>query len=192
MSAAPPFPAAAPVWRAPHQWRLWLAGLIGSRYDGLRHFAVVEPGVLMRCGQPRIADLDHILKTHGLRTVVVARGGTRHPLRGRWFRRERRWCAARGVALEHMPFSDARTPPADVFERFLSLVGDPARQPILVHCEQGWHRTGVLCAAYRIAVDRWTPQAALAEMAQAGFQMDRAKRRPLIDALLDWAARQTR
>jgi protein tyrosine/serine phosphatase len=173
----------------PWQWWLWLQGLVGSRYDGLRHFAVVEPGVLMRCGQPRMRDLETIRQEHGLKTVVVARGGTRHPLRGRWFRNERSWCADRGVTLEHMPFSDKSLPPADVFDRFLAVLRDPARRPVLVHCEQGFHRTGILVAAYRIGVLGWPVERAVAEMEESGFEAANPKRQSLRDALLNWAAR---
>lgn len=178
-------------WRDAHQWRLWLTGLVGSRYDGLTHFHVVEPGVLLRCGQPRIGDLDWVRARHGLCTIVCARGGTRHPLRGRWFRRQQVWCRQHGIGLEHLPFSDSAAPPADIFERFLALVAEPARQPVLVHCEQGFHRTGVLCAAYRIRVCGWPLERAVAEMAAHGYELDRPKRRPLLDALNGWAARGT-
>jgi protein tyrosine/serine phosphatase len=171
-----------------HQWRLWLAGLIGSRYDGLTHFHVVEPGVLLRCGQPHLRDLERIRAEHGLRTIVCARGGTRHPLRGRWFRKEQAYCRQHGIHLEHLSFSDTRTPPAEVFERFLSLVQQRERQPALVHCEQGFHRTGILCAAYRVRVNGWTLDAAIEEMRACGFEVERRKRRPLLDALRQWAS----
>lgn len=174
-------------WRDPRQWRMWLTGLVGSRYDGLTHFAVVAPGVLLRCGQPRVRDLEHIRSTHGLRTIVCARGGTRHPLRGRWFRKQRAYCARAGIDLAHLPFSDAATPPAEIFERFLALVADPARRPVLVHCEQGFHRTGILCAAYRVRCEGWPVDEALAEMRRCGFEYERAKRRPLLEAFLAWA-----
>jgi protein tyrosine/serine phosphatase len=177
-------------WHDPWQWWLWLSGLVGSRYDGLRHFAVVRPGMLLRCGQPHVRDLDRVRREHGLKLIICARGGTRHPLRGAWFRRERAWCERNGVRLEHMPFSDAATPPADVIDRFVALVRDEAHRPVLVHCEQGFHRTGILCAAFRIAVERWPLDRAVAEMERLGFQMDRHKRMPLLRALQEWAARQ--
>jgi uncharacterized protein (TIGR01244 family) len=173
--------------RDPHQWRLWLAGLIGSRYDGLRHFSVVEPGVLMRCGQPRLGDLEKIRAVHGLRTVVCARGGTRHPLRGRWFWREREWCQRAGVRFEHLPFTDHSLPPTDVFDRFLALLHQADCRPVLVHCEQGFHRTGILVAAYRLSLCGWNMAEALDEMRACGFEVDRPKRRPLVEALMAWA-----
>lgn len=173
--------------RDPHQWWLWLSGLIGSRYDGLRHFAVVQPGVLMRCGQPRVTDLEEIRRTHGLRTIVCARGGTRHPLRGRWFRKERAYCQRAGMELIHMPFSDKSMPPEDIFERFLRILRDAHSHPVLVHCEQGFHRTGILCAAHRIANQGWPLEKALEEMRESGFETHVAKRQALLHALRSWA-----
>ena len=174
-------------WRSGHQWRLWLSGLIGSRYDGLVHFAIVEPGVLMRSGQPRVSDLEQIRKEHGLGAIVCARGGTRHPLRGRWFRKQRAYCAAHGVHLEHIRMSDSRVNSEDAIGRFLSVVRDPQRRPVLVHCEQGFHRTGLLCAAYRIAECGWTLDQALDEMRVHGFDPADKKRQPLIDQLAAWS-----
>ncbi len=184
-------PASRPRWMEPQQWWLWLQGLVGARYDGLAHFSVVAPGVLMRSGQPRVADLDTIRRKHGLGTIVCARGGTRHPLRGRWFRKERAWCESNGISFVHLPFSDERMPPEDVFERFLRVF-DEGGGPVLVHCEQGFHRTGVLCAAYRIAREGWPLQRALDEMDQLGFESYKPKRRPLIEALSSWATARSK
>lgn len=169
------------------QLRLWLAGLLGSRYDGLHNFAVVEPGVLLRCGQPHVRDLEAIRREHGLRAVVAARGGTRHPLRGRWFAREAEFCRRHGIRFEHMPFSDSSIPPADVFDRFVRLVADEGSRPLLVHCEQGFHRTGILVAAYRVRLGGWKLEDALEEMRAAGFDVSDSKRRRLYDALVRWA-----
>jgi protein tyrosine/serine phosphatase len=150
--------------------------------------AVVTPGVLLRCGQPHIRDLDVIRQQHGLRAIVCVRGGTRHPLRGRWFRRERAYCAQHGIRFEHIRMSDESTPPAEAFARFLAVVRDPAARPVLVHCEQGFHRTGLMCAAYRIAEEGWSLDRALAEMASHGFAFNDPRRQPLVQALRTWAA----
>ncbi|MBN2447231.1 MAG: dual specificity protein phosphatase family protein [Phycisphaerae bacterium] len=141
----------------------------------------------MRCGQPRVRDLEQIRQTHGLGAVVCARGGTRHPLRGRWFRKERAFCERHDIHLEHIRMSDKAASSADVFERFLNVVRDSTRRPVLVHCEQGFHRTGVLCAAYRIALDGWQLRDATAEMDTHGFETSNAKRAPLLKQLDDWA-----
>ncbi len=170
------------------QIRLWLSGMLASRYDGVHHFAVVDPGVLMRCGQPRVRDLEEIRRRFGLGAIVVARGGTRHPLRGAWFRKETAFADRAGVRLIHMPFSDQRMPPADVFDRFVEIMREAPR-PVLVHCEQGRHRTGALCAAYRIAAMNWPAERALREMQRTGFAPDDPKRQVLAEALRQWAGR---
>ena len=52
---------------------------------------------------------------------------------------------------------------------FLQLASDPANQPMLVHCKHGADRTGTMVAAYRIVVQGWSKEAALAEMKTKQF-----------------------
>lgn len=175
-----------PKWRSARQWRLWLTGLVASRYDGLHNFHIVEPTSFYRCGQPHVRDLEHIRSSYGLKTIICARGGTRHPLRGRWFRKQSEFCRRHDIALEHMKFSNTATPPEGLLDRYLAVISDPARRPILVHCEQGIHRTGVLSAIYRIRVQGWPVDQALDEMRRLGFDQETGKRRPLFTALMNW------
>ena len=42
------------------------------------------------------------------------------------------------------------------FDLIVQTLSNPENQPILVHCQSGADRTGVACAAYRMAVDGWT------------------------------------
>jgi len=52
---------------------------------------------------------------------------------------------------------------------FLQIVSDPARVPVLIHCNLGSDRTGTMCAVYRIAVQGWSKEEAIREMTQGGF-----------------------
>jgi protein tyrosine/serine phosphatase len=56
--------------------------------------------------------------------------------------------------------------------RFLSLVNDPASQPVYVHCVGGRHRTGVMTASYRMTHEGWTADRAFKEMKQYNFGAD--------------------
>jgi len=56
--------------------------------------------------------------------------------------------------------------------QFLSIVNDPAQQPVYVHCAGGHHRTGVMTAVFRISQDHWTGAQAFAEMKKYGFGAD--------------------
>jgi protein-tyrosine phosphatase len=44
-----------------------------------------------------------------------------------------------------------------------------AAKPLVIHCWHGSDRTGIVCAAYRIVFQDWTPAAALDEMVNGGY-----------------------
>ena len=54
--------------------------------------------------------------------------------------------------------------------RFLKLLADPANRPVFVHCKWGTDRCGMMAAVYRIVVQRWTKERALAEMERLGYE----------------------
>ncbi|HEU0173831.1 MAG TPA: hypothetical protein VFV58_06175, partial [Blastocatellia bacterium] len=58
---------------------------------------------------------------------------------------------------------------ADLAPRFLAVVNDPENWPVYVYCHGGRHRTGVVTAIYRMAIEGWDVQRAYAEMRQYGF-----------------------
>jgi protein tyrosine phosphatase (PTP) superfamily phosphohydrolase (DUF442 family) len=52
----------------------------------------------------------------------------------------------------------------------LNIIDDPANQPILVHCTHGADRTGLMMASYRMIVQDWSKEAAIAEMKQGEYE----------------------
>ena len=63
-------------------------------------------------------------------------------------------------------------PTAEQQSRFLTLVNDPASQPVYVHCVGGKHRTGVMTAIYRMTQNSWTAGQAFDEMKDYRFGSD--------------------
>lgn len=52
---------------------------------------------------------------------------------------------------------------------FLRIATNPENQPVLVHCQHGADRTGMMCALYRIVVEGWNKTDAINEMLYGGF-----------------------
>ena len=71
-----------------------------------------------------------------------------------------------------IPMTTHESPGPAAIAEFLSLVNDPAKQPVYVHCIGGRHRTGVMTAIYRMTADAWTPIQAFKEMKQYKFGAD--------------------
>lgn len=73
----------------------------------------------------------------------------------------------RGHAVR--PHSDDHAPSPAIISQFLSLVDDPAKQPVYVHCIGGRHRTGVMTAIYRMTADGCDASHAFQEMKHDKF-----------------------
>jgi hypothetical protein len=52
---------------------------------------------------------------------------------------------------------------------FLKVVADRGRLPAFVHCSHGADRTGAMAAFYRIAIQGWSKDEAIAEMTKGGY-----------------------
>jgi protein tyrosine/serine phosphatase len=74
-----------------------------------------------------------------------------------------------GMRYINLPMNVRGYPPADLAQRFLALVNNPENWPVYVYCHGGRHRTGVMTAIYRMAVEGWDVKRAYAEMRRYGF-----------------------
>jgi tyrosine-protein phosphatase SIW14 len=137
-----------------------------------RNFRVVEEGVLYRSAQLPLTHLQQVLTTHNIRTVVCLRDG-KDPAD----RDEEAWVKARGlnfVRIAPRPwFPDAAgdIPAESCAQAFREVMDDPAHYPVLVHCFAGIHRTGILCALFRMDHQGWTNAEAEAEMRLMGYRV---------------------
>ncbi len=124
------------------------------------NFGEVDPNYF-RGAQPRAGDYRD-LAALGIKTVIdlTKDGRTDEP----------RLVKQAGMHFYRIPLTTSDRPSAAAVARFLGLVGDPANQPVYVHCQGGRHRTGAMTAVYRITHDGWTADRAYEEMRQYRFE----------------------
>lgn len=79
---------------------------------------------------------------------------------------------AAGMKFYRIPMTTHVPPTAEQLALFLTLVSDPANQPVYVHCAGGRHRTGVMTAIHRMTNDGWSADQAFREMKQYKFGAD--------------------
>jgi protein tyrosine/serine phosphatase len=130
-----------------------------TNVPGLKNLGRISPA-LYRGAMPTGEGLD-TLKALGIKTVVNLRhhhGDT-----------EEKACMERGLDYAWIALESSDAPSDEDVSRFLKIVTDPARQPVFFHCKLGQDRTGTFCACYRMAVQEWPLQDALAEMDAFGF-----------------------
>jgi protein tyrosine/serine phosphatase len=112
---------------------------------------------LYRSAQPSAAGMKN-LKAMGIETVINLRS----------FHSDRDEIGDTGLAYEHIHMKAWHAEEEDAV-KFLQIVTNPKRRPVLVHCQHGADRTGTMCALSRVAVGGWTKEEALEEMTQGGF-----------------------
>lgn len=153
-----------------------------SPYDGMRHFAAVEEGVLYRCGQPTPEQLDELISRLNLKTVISLRGRRRADDPDGWEEQEASVCRRRGVEFISIPFNHKNPPTREQVGQFLAVMRDAKRRPVLLHCRVGQQRTGVFCALFRVHIQNVSPEQALQEMDALGFDVRHRRHQRLLEA----------
>ena len=144
------------------------------RHTTVRNFRVVEDGVLYRSGQLSPAVFQRTLDECGIKLVITLRTvrDPALPYPDEW---EARICQERN--LKHVRLvpkvwgaNEKGEIPADAnVKKFLELMDAPENHPVLIHCFAGIHRTGTMCAVFRMDYHHWTPDRAIEEMRICGF-----------------------
>ena len=118
---------------------------------------------IYRGAQPRDLGFSE-LKVLGIRTIVDLRLEDAEKIA--W---ERKHAESLGMRFVHIPVNGWSPPTEEQVAQFLFLLRDNPGQKVFVHCRFGDDRTSVFIAAYRMAIEKWTPEQALKEMYFFGF-----------------------
>ena len=124
------------------------------------NFGQIAPGYY-RGGQPEGRDYTD-LASLGVHTVINLTSDDAKE-------NEQAMVTKAGMGYVQIPMTTHEPPSTAELARFLSIVNDPARQPVYVHCVGGRHRTGIMTAVYRMTQDGWTADQAYGEMQKYKF-----------------------
>lgn len=120
-----------------------LGGAYGIiQYDG--NFHAVEPGLVFRSAQLDPDDLARRIKENGIRSILNLRG----PKAGEtWYDAEQSVATSMGV--EHSDYGISANHPltAKQMSEILQWI-EHAPKPVLIHCQAGADRTGLVSALY--------------------------------------------
>lgn len=139
---------------------------IGARLH-IQHFRTVTRGVLYRSSTLPRHELDLAYRRTGMRTIVVLREWT-DTANASWDDVEREFAVAHGIDLIFLPLRARQMPSPEDVRRFLAIVTNAAAQPVLVHCEFGVIRTGMMVAAYQVLVEARDGQQVLQNLPMFG------------------------
>jgi tyrosine-protein phosphatase SIW14 len=158
----------------------WSYFYFRSVYNHEKRLRVVEPGRLYRCGQLTADGFRDAVRAYGIKTIINVQDDVPEPViwknyLDRRTLKEPAVCKELGVRyvwiapdLVPPPAAQAGARPVAI-DQFRDVMDDPANHPVLIHCKAGLHRTGVLCAIYRMEYQGWPRQAALRELRAHGF-----------------------
>jgi len=152
---------------------------------GPYHFLVVKEGVLYRSGTLPPEDLEEVIREHGIKTVVNLRHDP-----DQWPQEEEKRITEKlGAAFEDLPLQPETPPNEQELAVWLKLLDDPARQPILVHCQHGVTRTGMFVAVYEIEKEHRDNKQVLEDLEFFGHKKWADYRKPFRDFVLDYVPR---
>jgi len=139
----------------------------------------VEPGKVFRCGQLTAEGFTDAVQRYRIKTFIQVQDEYPDPDLDRRFLgggtiKESELCRRLDVRYVYLPPDLLERPriPAErpeAIDKFLAVMDNPANYPVLIHCRAGLHRTGVLCAVYRMEYDGFSPEEAIQELKANGF-----------------------
>ncbi len=143
--------AAAPSVR-PADWAVPIT------LEGAPNLHRIKPD-FYRSAQPLGPGFAGLEKTVGIKTVVSLRA----------FHADKKLAAGTNIALVSIPIYTWNIKRADLVRALAEIEVARKKGPVLLHCQHGADRTGIVSALYRMLYEGWSREAALDEMRNGKF-----------------------
>lgn len=112
------------------------------------NFHVVSNGIVYRSGQMSAKALDHVIRAHGIKSILNLRGAWNDG----WYAAEIKTAQSLGVQHYDFALSASRELTDEEMDRILAMI-KAAPKPLLIHCKSGSDRTGLAGALYLYEVE---------------------------------------
>ena len=112
-----------------------------------------------RSAQPEREGFQALAKDPGIKTVVSLRA----------FHTDKMLLEGTGIRLIRVPIFTWHIETEDVVKALAAIRKAEATGPVLLHCQHGADRTGLITALYRVLYQGWSKDAALDEMQNGHF-----------------------
>lgn len=122
---------------------------------GSDNFFLVAPG-LYRSAQPDATGMRQY-EAMGIRTVINLRAN----------HSDDNEAVGTGLVLRHIPINTWSIKDSQVVDLLVMLRTE--QHPLLVHCQHGADRTGLMMAMYRMVEQGWSRERAIAELREGGY-----------------------
>jgi protein tyrosine/serine phosphatase len=149
------------------------------------HFRTVRAGVLYRSGWMRPVYEERIITKYGIRTVVNLCVPTEANYQ-KYYSDEQRMCARNGARLVNLPLPGNTPPSQEQTVEWLKLLSDDDNLPVLIHCDQGVIRTGIMVAIYQMEFQGGESETVFEKLPAFGHKLDVPKRKAMRDFILSY------
>jgi protein tyrosine/serine phosphatase len=167
------------------------AALVVDHRLSPKHLLTVEPEVLYRSASLPPEQLGEVMEEYGIRTVVNLRS-TLENERGDWHDRQAELLSSNQVDLIDLPMHTGYPPDGATLDAWLAIMADPSHHPVLVHCEYGVVRTGMMVAAYQMEQGSLSNQQAMEALELFGGEMKGPVRERVTEFLVEYVPRTPR
>ncbi len=114
------------------------------------NFHAITPGEAYRSAQLDRDELEYYIKKHNIRSILNLRG--KNPDNS-WYKEELEVSAEHNVIHYDISLSASREPTDEDVQRLIKIFKSAPR-PILIHCQAGADRSGLVAAMWKVIVDR--------------------------------------
>ena len=114
------------------------------------NFHAITPGEAYRSAQLDGKKLEHYISEYNIRSILNLRGKNDGK---QWYKDEVNVSATHSVAHYDIALSSSKEPKAEDVRRLIEIFKSAPR-PILIHCQFGADRSGLVAAMWKVIIDK--------------------------------------